>query len=224
MQAFGFKNLTHAVVPASFISALPKQDCYDRSTKDSAIDDASASQSSSPLARMINESSELASLGIRFRLSLNKLQLDGLLQSLNCSFPALRKLEICGYFTIDWDGFISQTIPLYHFLKKHAGLHAVIFNWDHSDQSRIASAPNSIFESLLPSLREFGGMQALCIHVVSSPKLSQQIEKLNLIDKKSQKTRNTHQTSMHYLGRSRCCSNFDTSNIPRITLAPKINQ
>lgn len=138
------------------------------------------------MAEMINNSPKLVSLGIRFRHGAIKLQPDQFFQSLEHKLSALRNLEMRGSFTIDWDGFIGQTSPLYHFLQRHPDLRAIDFSWDHSEHSCLVSATNPIFDGLFHSLREFGGMQLLCIQVVSSPRLSQQIERLRLVDVSSQ--------------------------------------
>ena len=164
----------------------PKRLKHIISTKRSVLDNGSAFNSNSPLAQMINDSPALASLGLRFRHGPGKLQPDGLIQSLDRNFPALRKLDIRGSFSIDWESFVGQTSPLYRFFENHPGLRAVTFTWDCSDQSPLTSAAHSMFDRLLPSLQEFSGMQALCVRIVGSPKLSQQIEKLRLIDNSNQ--------------------------------------
>ncbi|KAF8601256.1 hypothetical protein BDV93DRAFT_236649 [Ceratobasidium sp. AG-I] len=131
---------------------------------------------------MINHSPNLASLAISFLHGSDKLQPNQFFQSLNRDFPTLRKLEILGAYEINWGAVFAQTSPLYRFFEHHPGLRIINFDQDLSDQACVVSAASPMFERLFPSVLEFSGMSSLCMQVVSSPKLSQQVEKLKMID------------------------------------------
>lgn len=111
-------------------------------------------------------------------------QPDDFFQSLDRTFPALRELHILQTFLIDWVGFFNYTSPLYRFLERHPGLRAVTFGLDCSDQPQAHAIDTAkpTFDRLLPSLRVFRGVTALCLQVVTSSKLSQQIRKINLMN------------------------------------------
>lgn len=134
------------------------------------------------MAQMMNDSPGLVSLGIWFDRETHNLQPDQFFQSLGRNFPALRNLEILGHYKVDWDQFYNQKGPLYRFFEQHTGLRSVAFGGSELDQSAFLSNPCFFFDHLFPSLRDFSGMLGFCSQVVRSPKLSQQIETLKLVD------------------------------------------
>lgn len=150
---------------------------------------------------MVNNLPNLVTLGIRFRTGPGNRQPDQFFQALHRNFPALRKLEIGGSFTIDWDGFYDQTSPLYRFFEQHPGLHTINFNWDYSDHSRISPPVEKMFDRLFPSLQEFRGSSTLCAQVVSSPKLSQQLTKLKIVPGTTQ-TDSTHPSDIGFFSQA----------------------
>lgn len=131
----------------------------------------------------MNSSPGLVSLGIWFLKGREKLQSDQFFGPLGCYFPALQKLKIRGSYTINWDQFYAKKGSLYRFFEKHPGLQTIAFNEDHLDRCDIMSNSCYMFDHLFPSLQEFSGTPALGIQIIGSPKLSQQIEVLKLIDR-----------------------------------------